>query len=226
MTSVSTVRDPASRGVVDLLGIIAYTSLASFEHIAHEAAGAPTLADKLQMSRIAAARFRHLDRVEAELQNVSSDLQSAMEPFERPVDDFHSAAAPHTWAESLLKLVIVSGLVNDLVAEVADNLPAGFTEIMRGSVVPGELLDYPTQRLSQLITEDPAQVGRLSLFGRRLLGEALGQGQRIAARHDSLTSLITGSPSEPADDLAKVSEIISRLVGAHSARMDRLGLTS
>ena len=71
---------------------------------------------------------------------------------------------------------------------------------------------------------DPKLAGRLSLWGRRLVGEALSQAQRVAADRDALTSLLTGTVDRPGLDLAAISRMFSRLVANHTKRMAELGL--
>ena len=66
--------------------------------------------------------------------------------------------------------------------------------------------------------------GRLALWGRRLMGEALTQAQRVAAERDGLTALLTGGVDRPSLDLAAMSRLFTRLTENHTARMANLGL--
>ena len=69
--------------------------------------------------------------------------------------------------------------------------------------------------------------GPLALWGRRLMGEALTQGQVVATERDALVELILGtSHSRPGADLSEMSAIMQRLTDAHSQRMARLGLAA
>ena len=70
----------------------------------------------------------------------------------------------------------------------------------------------------------PKVAGRLALWGRRLVGEALSQAQRVAADRDALTSLLTGTVDRPGMDLPAISRMFSRLVENHTKRMAALGL--
>ena len=76
------------------------------------------------------------------------------------------------------------------------------------------------------IEADPRVAGRLALWGRRLVGEALSQAQRVAADREALTSLLTGTVDRPGLDLAAVSRMFSRLIENHTRRMTRLSLQS
>ncbi|MEL4357576.1 MULTISPECIES: ferritin-like fold-containing protein [unclassified Luteococcus] len=209
---------------VHLLGLVAYGSLAAFERTAAAATQAPGLDDKLVLARIAAQRFSHLGRLEAELVARGSTLRSAMHPFVMPVDAFNSHTEPRTWGESLVKLCIIGGLVADFADGVLGNLGPELREILTGSIDDGVLAHEPGRMLAEAITVDPDQQGRLALFGRRLLAEALSQAQRVASSQDDLTRLLTGAGENSGDDLAAISALMSRLAAAHGERMASLGL--
>jgi len=84
--------------------------------------------------------------------------------------------------------------------------------------------DFVVERVRAAIAADPRVAGRLALWGRRLVGEALSQAQRVAANRDALTHLLTGTVDRPGMDLAAISRMFSRLVENHTRRMANLGL--
>ncbi|MGO4955764.1 ferritin-like fold-containing protein [Luteococcus sp. Sow4_B9] len=223
---MSTARNGAAvrAAEVELLGLVAYGSLAAFERTAASSAAAESIADKLQLARIAAQRFSHLDRLEQELVTRSSNLQAAMTPFAPPVDAFNQHTEPKTWSEALVKLCVVGGLVQDFASLVGPGLDPELQAILTGSIDDAELAPAPGRMLAAALAANPDDQGRLTLFARRLLGELLSQAQRVAARHPGLTSLITGHDQNSGDDLAEVSELMSRLAAAHADRMIALGL--
>ena len=83
---------------------------------------------------------------------------------------------------------------------------------------------YVIEQVREGIAADGKLAGRLALWGRRLVGEALSQAQRVAADRDALTSLLTGTVDRPGMDLAAMSRMFSRLVENHTSRMTALGL--
>ena len=85
---------------------------------------------------------------------------------------------------------------------------------------------YVIERVRAATAADAKVAGRLALWGRRLVGEALSQAQRVAADRDALTSLLTGSVDRPGMDLAAISRMFSRLVANHTQRMAQLGLSA
>ena len=83
---------------------------------------------------------------------------------------------------------------------------------------------FVIERVRSAIAADRKVAGRLALWGRRLVGEALSQAQRVAADRDALTSLLTGTSDRPGMDLAAISRMFTRLVENHTRRMQELGL--
>jgi hypothetical protein len=74
--------------------------------------------------------------------------------------------------------------------------------------------------------------GRLALWGRRIMGEALTQAQQVAAQREELAALLTASLVAPdgsgaaVGDLAEVGKMLVRLTEAHGKRMALLGLSA
>ena len=81
--------------------------------------------------------------------------------------------------------------------------------------------EFAVDRVRAAIAADPIVAGRLALWARRLVGEALTQAQRVALDRPALAGMFAGM-----GDLAEVAELFQRLTDAHSARMTRLGLSS
>ena len=81
-------------------------------------------------------------------------------------------------------------------------------------------------RVRAAIDNDPKLAGRLALWGRRLVGEALSQAQRVAAERDALAALLVGGVDRPGADLAEVGRMFARLTENHTRRMAKLGLSA
>ena len=72
------------------------------------------------------------------------------------------------------------------------------------------------------MAEQPAVVGRLALWARRLVGEAISQTQHVLAERDALMLLLV----EGTGDLSGVAALIGRVTERHAERMSALGLDS
>lgn len=213
-------------GVVDLLGVLAYGELTAFHRLAEDAATAPTLGDQVMTASLAAAQFQHFTRVRDQLWTFDTDVMDAMEPFHVPFDQYHDRARPKTWLEALISTYVGDGFAADFYREIAAYVDAATRDLVHEVLADDRATDYIVGRVRQAIAENPAVGGRLALWGRRLVGEALTQAQRVAADRPALAGLLSGTVDRPGLDLAAVSRMLTRLVENHTLRMERLGLAS
>ncbi|HET8767791.1 MAG TPA: ferritin-like fold-containing protein, partial [Pedococcus sp.] len=88
--------------------------------------------------------------------------------------------------------------------------------------------DFVVKVVREAIKDDPKVAGRLALWGRRLVGEALSQAQQVAVERDALASLLVGGvgTGRPSADLAELGRMFARLTDEHTRRMGRLGLAA
>lgn len=219
--------DPAYRAaVVDLLGAITYGEISAFERLADDAKMAPTLEDKLALGSMAVVEFGHIEPLMARISALGGDPLEAMAPFVKPFDVFHAATAPSDWLEGLIKAYVGDGLAADFYVEVAAYLDAGTRQLIVESLGDAGHVDFVVDRVRRAIEADPRVGGRLALWGRRLMGEALSQAQRVAAERDSLAALLAGGVDRPGMDLAALTRMFSRLTENHAKRMEQLGLAA
>lgn len=213
-------------GAVDLLGILAYGALTAFERLAEDARTAPTLPDKVMNASLAAIQYQHFASIRERLYDLDRDVMEAMEPFHEAFDVYHEFTHPKSWLEGLVKTFVGEGLAADFYREVAAFVDADTRELVHLVLANESSGDYIVGRVRQAIAEDEVVSGKLALWGRRLVGEALSRAQKVAGERDSLTSLLTGTVDRPGMDLAALSRMFGRLVENHTLRMERLGLQS
>lgn len=226
MSETSPPISDSNPGVVDLLGILAYGELTAFQRLADDAANAPTLTDKVMMASMAAMQINHFDRIRQYLIEQDVDVMAVMEPFHQPWDAYHRFTKPKSWLEGLVKTYVGDGFAADFYREVAANIDPVTRDLVYDVLADDSQSDYIVGRVRQLTAEDPKVAGKLALWGRRLVGEALTQAQRVAADRESLTGLLTGTVDRPGMDLAAIGRMFTRLTENHALRMDRLGLAS
>lgn len=219
--------DPEYRAaVIDLLGVLAYGELTAFERIAADAAIAPSIDDKAALAGMATAEYRHFLLLRDRLAQMGVDPAEAMAPFRRAYGDYHAQTTPNDWLEGMVKAYVGDGIGMDFYREIA----AYVDEDTRALVL--DVCDDLGQsaivvdRVRAAIQEDPRAGGRLALWGRRLVGEALSQAQRVAAERDALSTLLVGGVDRPGTDLAEIGRMLARLTDNHSRRMAALGLAA
>jgi len=211
------------QATVDLLGVLAYGELIAFERIADDARLAPTVADKAALGQMAVAEFDHFVKLRDRLSALGVDPGEAMAPFVVPLDAFHDSTAPADWLEGLVKAYVGDGFASDFYREVVEFVDDSVTK----ALVLDVLADtghaaFAVEHVRAAIEADAAVAGRLALWARRLVGEALVQAQRVAVDRDALARLIVGGTG----DLAEVGALLARLTQRHAERMTALGLAS
>ncbi|WP_461029723.1 ferritin-like fold-containing protein [Streptomyces sparsus] len=211
--------------VVDLLGALAYGELAAFERLAEDAKLAPTLADKGRLAAMASAEFHHFDQIRDRLTQIDVDPTEAMEPFVASLDEFHRQTAPSDWLEGLIKAYVGDSIASDFYREVAARLDSDTRSLVLRVLDDTGHSSFAVERVRAAIEDDPRVGGRLALWGRRLMGEALSQAQRVVAERDTLSTMLVGGVAD-GFDLAEVGRMFSRITEAHTKRMAALGLAA
>lgn len=214
------------RAVVDLLGAIAYGEISAFERLAEDAKLAPTLEDKVAMGEMATTEFGHVRLLIERLTELGADPFEAMAPFGRALDLFHEHTAPSDWFESLIKAYVGDGLAADFYREIAAYLDPRTRDLIVASLSDAGHSEFVIDRVRAAIAAEPRLGGRLALWGRRLMGEALTQAQRVAAERDALSALLAGGVDRPSLDLAAIGRMFARITELHAERMQVLGLDS
>ncbi len=219
---MGTLTATLSASTVDLLGVLAYGELTAFERLASDAQYAPTVSDKAALATMAVAEFHHFTRLRDALVEGGVDPEEAMAPFVANLNAFHEATPPNDWLEGLMKAYVGDGLATDFYREVAELIPdERVRTLVREVLADTGQAEFAVAKVTGAIAEDPAVAGRLALWGRRLVGEAIIEAQRVAVERDALTELLVGD-----GDLAGVARLLTRLMDNHTQRMAALGMQS
>lgn len=208
--------------VIDLLGVLAYGELTAFDRLAADSHFAPTLSGRAALAGMAAAEIGHFRTLSQRLDEYGVATEVAMAPFVRPLDAFHDSTRPSDWLEGLVKAYVGDGLAADFYREIAAYLDPPTRELVLEVLSDTGHAAFAVREVRAAIEADHTLSGRLALWARRLLGEAMSQAQHVAADRDALVTLIV----EGSGDLAGVATMFSRLTGRHSERMRSLGLSS
>ncbi|MFD7920214.1 ferritin-like fold-containing protein [Streptomyces sp. NPDC059740] len=218
--------DPQYRAaVIDLLGALAYGELSAFERLAEDAKLAPTMDDKAELAKMASAEFHHFETLRERLAQVEAEPNEAMEPFAGALDEFHRQTAPSDWLEGLVKAYVGDSIASDFYREVAVRLDSDTRELVLTVLGDTGHASFAVEKVRAAIEADPRVGGRLALWARRLMGEALSQAQRVVAERDSLSTMLVGGVAD-GFDLAEVGRMFSRITEAHTKRMAALGLAA
>jgi hypothetical protein len=208
--------------ILDLLGVLAYGELSAFDRMAGDARMAPTMAQRAALSEMAAVEMSHYARLAARISSMDADPFQAMAPFVESFETFHARTEPRTWGEALVKAYVGDGLAADFYREVAEFVDESTRKLVTEALADADSSAFAVREVGILISSDPTAASRLSLWGRRLVGEAISQTQRVAAERDALTRLIVGGTG----GLAEIAQLIDRITTRHTERMTAIGLSN
>ncbi|GAB2487854.1 ferritin family protein [Jatrophihabitans fulvus] len=213
---------PPADAVIDLLGALAYGELSAFDRLADDARMAPDLRLRAEMSAMAAVEFGHYETLAARLRELGSEPDTAMAPFVAALETYHELTAPSTWLEGVVKAYVGDGMAADFYNEVAAFVDASTGTLIREVLADGRRAEFAVREVQRAVAAQPSVAGRLALWARRLVGEAISQTQHVLADRDSLMMLIV----EGSGDLSGVANLSSRITARHEERMTALGLSS
>ncbi len=122
----------------------------------------------------------------------------------------------------MVNIYVGDGIARDFYLEMSGFVDADTAGLIRSVFADRGQTDFVVTTIRQAIEADPSLAGRLALWARRLVGEALSQAQRVSAERESLTALLI--EGEEGLDLAGVGELFARLTTRHTERMSVLGM--
>ncbi len=233
-------------GVLDLLGLLAYAELDAFFRLSQDASLAPALADKSALGEMAVAEFGHFQLLCRQISRLGAQPDQVMSPFVDALDAFHARTAPADWLEGLVKAYVGDGIAADFYRAVAQLVDPGTRALVLDVLADTGHAEFVIARVRRAIEADPQVAGRLALWARRLVGEALAQAHRVAAQRKPLADLLARSAANQAasaqaapgkaapgkaahgqagaGQLGDVGRMFARITDSHAERMASLGL--
>lgn len=208
----------------DLLGLIGCGELFAFETLAKDSALASDLEAKSALGAMACREFENFRKVAERLAAMGTDPEVAIGAFVPTMSEFHNKTAPRDLLEGLMKSYVGHGISADFGREIAQFVSPGTREFILEILDDDDQAQFVASYIQQSLSLDPGAAGRLALWGRRLMGEALAQAQRVAADRPDLARLVVGTPGDGGAGLAEFARMLAVLTEAHSERMQSLGL--
>ncbi|MCU1545642.1 MAG: hypothetical protein JWP30_742 [Homoserinimonas sp.] len=196
------------------LGQAAYLQLSNIEVLSNLISTAPSVADKVAVTRIAALSVHKYEGLVAEMDQIGENAAELMEPFAPHIETFQRATLGGDWYEGLVTSYVTAGILDDFFIALAEGLDDDAARRIR-SLLSDQASDLMVAELAAAIEANPRLASRLALWGRRLVGDTL-----LVAR----SALAVPENQHP--DEARLEPVFTELIAAHTRRMDQLGLTA
>jgi hypothetical protein len=216
----------------EFLGQLAYLQLRQFEILTNELKFSPKTQYKAELSEAAAKSFEKYRAISKSLAGLSVDPTDAMDPFVERIETFHSRTSGNNWHESVIKVYLVSGLLDDFYRRLAIGLEPGLRAEVEKALNDKKFEAFAKRVLLESMDADPQLPSSLALWGRRLMGDVLLE-LRGAFDNRKLAGLPKTKKLSVAEErelnlaaYSKIEPLISELIGAHAMRMDAIGLTA
>jgi len=177
-----------------MLGLVAFTRITAYARLARDVSQTTDFADQLALARMGVSFVTAIDDLEA-------------------FADMELRTRPRDWWERMVKSYIFVGILADMEDLAAQFVGADMIEILGVSGSAG-LTQWVRARLRDGIAADPTVESRLSMWGRRVAGEAVAG---VRAILDAYPLLL------PAGE--EVNDKVEEIQKQHSRRMEDLGLT-
>lgn len=214
------------------LGQLAYLQLSQFEILTSELKYSPNTQYKAELGEAAAKSFEKYRSISKKIAALGIDPTDAMDPFVERIETFHSRTNGLDWYETVIKIYLVAGLLDDFYRRLAVGLDANLRAEVEKALKDTKFETFAKKVLVESMSQDPQLAHRLALWGRRIMGDVLLE-LRAAFDNRKLAGIAKTKKlsleEERAVNLAsysKLEPLITELIGAHTMRMDALGLTA
>ncbi|MCK1835780.1 ferritin-like domain-containing protein [Micromonospora sp. R42003] len=203
-----------------MFGLVAYGELLAFDRLAADARLAPDLGRRAALSEMAAAEIAHYRWLTDRLAAWGVTPEEAMVPYVEALRAYHDSTEPRDWAEAVTKAYVGDAITDDFLRGIADGLDGPERTLLLDVLHDSRYAEFAAAEIRAAIEADPRAAGRLSMWARRLLGEALSQAGRVAAADRGALSALIGRTG------GDVPGLLRRLTEAHTARMTAVGLNN
>jgi hypothetical protein len=198
------------------LGQAGYLALVLFENLGRAVQAAPTTAAKSAVTGAAAQLLEAHEGLAAEMRGLGLDPVAAMDPFRLSLDEYQRRTGGGDWPEILVTCYLTTGFLTDFFTGLAAGLDPGLADRIALLLDVDRAEEVLENELRALIEHSPRLASRLALWGRRLIGDTM-----LVARSALLVDgdLVAGGAE-------RIEPAFNELIGAHTRRMDALGLTA
>ncbi len=154
-----------------LIGLLAFSALAAMTRLAKDGDQAPSPEFHIEHARMSADAFREFQHLENFAAANDFDLLEEVAQFAGLFDEIDARTRPSNWWERSVKTYVTLGIFADALSEMNQRHQLFDDDTWSGDFGQGP---WVREHLTELTEKDPQLAARLSLWSRRVAGEAFG----------------------------------------------------
>lgn len=139
--------------------------LANFEILTNEMKYSPSTHYKAELSEAAAKSFEKYRTISKTIAALGYDVTDSMDPFTQRIDTFHSRTAGIDWYESIIKIYLVAGLLDDFYKRLSVGLNEELRESVDKALSDKTFEKFAKKVLAEGMANNPQLESRLALWG-------------------------------------------------------------
>ena len=197
------------------LGQSAYLFLRYAESAARHAHDATDLETEAALAIVAEECFQRFSTLVGLLDRLGTDQIEAMTPFIVPTREFERRTRGRNWTERVMCTWITMAFLQDFWRRLAEGLPKSIRAEVVAALADDTMIEVLRTEIERRIALEPGIRPVLAMWGRRLVGDTMLMAESALTHGDDLEAEAEG-----------VEPVFTEIIGAHSQRMDSLGLTA
>ncbi|MBD3690177.1 hypothetical protein H8R18_03370 [Nanchangia anserum] len=197
----------------ELIGLGAYLCVNAHGRLVKDSQLAPSMVQQIELARIADRAWQAFEFLEKAGEADGHDIITLMRPSHGLVNHLEERLRPSDWWDRVAKTYVSLGMMGDLWWLLAERM--GETEGMSDDVRHAwGHTEWARDLISAGDVNEPTLHARLSLWGRRVLGDVLSTAMAAVSGYPGLAGIVD----------AEREDIIHTLTEAHTRRMREAGL--
>lgn len=197
------------------LGQSAYLFLRYAESAARHAHDSTDLETESALAVVAEECFQRFSTLVGVLDKLKADRVESMSPFIAPTREFERRTRGRNWTERVACTWITMAFLQDFWRRLAEGLPKSIRAEVVAALADDTMIEVLRSELERRIAVEPGIRPALAMWGRRLVGDTMLMAESALTHGD-----------DPLAEADGVEPVFTEIIGAHSQRMDSLGLTA
>lgn len=204
------------------LGLFAYLDLTMAQTGFAVAGEAVELSERLDLSRLAAGLLARVAQLCDGFAGGQPRAVEEIQSLRAPIDEYWNLTRGRDIVEQRIAAMVISLVELELSDKIATNISESAAELISDATVGWRIVDLASQAITDELESDPHRRDGLSLYARRVIGEAAVLLQGVVVRRVGIRLALTGNSDE---ELSATTAVVDEILSAVAARIAGLGLS-